>query len=45
MAELNLHPRFGCYEYLSEKYRRSAIEAGYKETLANAEKIRALAAG
>ena len=43
-AELNLHPRFGYYVNLTEEFRRRAIEAGYKETLANAEKIRALAA-
>ncbi len=44
-AELNLHPRFGYYVNLTEEFRRRAIEAGYKETMANAEKIRALAAG
>jgi NTE family protein len=45
LAELNLHPRFGYYVNLTEEFRRRAIEAGYKETLANAEKIRTLAAG
>jgi NTE family protein len=45
VAELNLHPRFGYYVNLTEEFRRRAIEAGYKETLANTDKIRALAAG
>jgi NTE family protein len=44
LAELNLHPRFGYYVNLTEAFRRRAIEAGYKETLANADKIRALVA-
>ncbi len=43
-ADLNLQPRFGYYVNFTEEFRRRAIEAGYKETLANAEKIRALAA-
>jgi NTE family protein len=43
-ADLNLHPRFGYYVNLSEEFRRRAIDAGYRETLANADKIRAMIA-
>lgn len=44
-ADLLLHPYFGYYVSLSRDFRESAIEAGYRETLAMADKLRRLHPG
>jgi NTE family protein len=44
-AELNLHPECDYYVSLSEEYRRRTIETGYRFTLSQAERIRAVARG
>ena len=41
-ADLLLHPHFGYWVSLSQEFRERAIDAGYRETMAQADKIRAL---
>jgi NTE family protein len=40
-----LHPDFGYWVGLTREFRERAIEAGYRETLAQAPALRALHAG
>ena len=42
-SDLNLHPFFGYWVSITEEFRRRAIEAGYRETMAQASRIIALA--
>ena len=42
LADVLLHPDFGYWVNLSREFRARAIEAGYRETLAQADKLRAL---
>ena len=42
LADVLLHPDFGYWVSLSREFRERAIEAGYRATLANAERLRAL---
>lgn len=41
-ADLHLHPYFGYWAGMSEAFKRRAIEAGYRETIAQRERIMAL---
>ena len=41
-ADLLLHPQFGYWVSLSQEFRQRAIDAGYRETIAQAKRIRAL---
>ena len=41
-ADLLLHPHFGYWVNLSREFRQRAIEAGYRETLAQGARIKAL---
>ena len=41
-ADLTLHPDFGYYVSLSREFRQRAIEAGYRTTMAAANKLAAL---
>ena len=41
-ADLLLHPKFGYWVSLSQEFRQRAIDAGYRETLAQADRLRAL---
>ena len=41
-ADLTLHPEFGYYVNLSRAFRQRAIEAGYRTTMANANRLAAL---
>ncbi len=43
-SDLNLHPHFGYWVSMRREFRERAIEAGYRETLEAADRIRALAA-
>lgn len=43
-SDVNLHPDFGYWVSLKREFRERAIDAGYRETLAAADRIRALAA-
>ncbi len=42
LADLVLHPDFGYWVNLSREFRERAIEAGYRATLAQANRLRAL---
>jgi NTE family protein len=42
LADVLLHPDFGYWVNLSREFRSRAIEAGYRDTLAQADKLRAL---
>ena len=42
LANLVLHPDFGYWVNLSREFRERAIEAGYRATLAQADRLRAL---
>ena len=42
LADVLLHPDFGYWVNLSREFRERAIEAGYRATLANADRLRAL---
>jgi NTE family protein len=42
LADLVLHPDFGYWVSLSREFRERAIEAGYRATLAQADRLRAL---
>jgi len=44
-ADLLLHPQFGYWVSLSLEFRQRAIDAGYRDTLAHAARIKALHAG
>ncbi len=44
-ADLLLHPQFGYWVSLSQEFRQRAIDAGYRDTLAHAARIKALHAG
>lgn len=41
-ADVLLHPEFGYYASLSREYRERCIAAGYRDTMAAAERLRAL---
>lgn len=41
-ADLLLHPQFGYWVNLSQEFRQRAMDAGYRETMAQADRIRAL---
>lgn len=41
-ADVLLHPQFGYWVNLSQEFRQRAMDAGYRETMAQAEKIKAL---
>ena len=41
-ADLLLHPQFGYWVSLSQEFRQRAIDAGYRDTLAHAARIKAL---
>ncbi len=41
-ADLVLHPEFGYYTGASQEYRQRTIEAGYRQTLQQAQALRAL---
>jgi NTE family protein len=41
-ADVLLHPEFGYYASVSREYRERCIAAGYRETMAAADRIRAL---
>ena len=41
-ADLLLHPYFGYWVNLSQEFRQRAMDAGYRETMEKADKIRAL---
>jgi NTE family protein len=45
LADVLLKPDFGYWVNLSREFRERAIEAGYRETLVQAERLRALHAG
>ena len=45
LADLVLHPDFGYWVSMSREFRERALEAGYRATLAQAERLRALHAG
>lgn len=45
LADLLLHPDFGYWVSLSDAFKRQAIDAGYRATLAAAPALRALHAG
>jgi NTE family protein len=45
VADLNLHPLIDYYVSLTEAFRRRTIDAGYRETIAQAARIRAALAG
>lgn len=42
LADVLLHPDFGYWVSLSREFRERAIEAGYRATLAHADRLRAL---
>ncbi len=44
-ANLTLHPDFGYWVSLSAEFRQRSIEAGYRDTMAQAARIKALHAG
>jgi NTE family protein len=44
-ADLVLHPNFGYWVSLSREFRERSIEAGYRQTLAQAARLRELHAG
>jgi NTE family protein len=41
-ADLTLHPDFGYWVSLSREFRQRAIDAGFRDTLAQAQRLRAL---
>jgi NTE family protein len=41
-ADVLLHPQFGYWVSLSQEFRQRAIDAGYRETMAQAGRIKAL---
>ncbi len=41
-ADLLLHPHFGYWVSLSQEFRQRAIDAGYRETMAQAQRLKAL---
>lgn len=41
-ADVNLHPFFGYWVSFTDEFRQRAIQAGYDETMAQAERIKAL---
>jgi NTE family protein len=41
-ADVLVHPEFGYYASISREYRERCIVAGYRDTMAQAERIKAL---